>query len=133
MISLLLIAKNKKFLLLKRENGNHIYSSHWGLPGGSVEKNETPIDAIIREIKEEMSLNIKNVTFLKKYPYHNTYINLFIYNPTELNLNDIILNNEHTKWGLYTYYDILNMKNVIPSTIQFINDYCTLPNVKEID
>ena len=40
-------------LVVERLNESKI-----GLPGGKVEENEEPIDAVIREIKEETNLDI---------------------------------------------------------------------------
>lgn len=34
------------------------YKKRWGVPGGSVEKNESPKQAAIREVKEELGLKI---------------------------------------------------------------------------
>lgn len=34
------------------------YRSYWLLPGGAVETNESPYDACIREIKEELNLSV---------------------------------------------------------------------------
>lgn len=35
------------------------YKDHWGMPGGAVENNESPVDACVREVKEELSLDLK--------------------------------------------------------------------------
>lgn len=123
MVSLLLIVKENRFLLLKRSESEHNYSNYWGLPGGSVEENETPTDAVIREVYEEMGVEIPNVRLLKRYPYHNTIINVFVYNSSEFDPNGIVLNEEHTQWGMFSYYDLHQMRDIIPSTLRFISDY----------
>ena len=41
----------KQILLLKRADGDH--SGSWGLPGGTTEPGELPIDTAIRECREE--------------------------------------------------------------------------------
>lgn len=46
-----------KVLLVKRAKEPEIYK--WSLPGGKVERDETNAEAIIREIKEELSLDFK--------------------------------------------------------------------------
>ena len=33
----------------------------WGLPGGFIEKNETPKKAALREVREETGFKLKNV------------------------------------------------------------------------
>jgi 8-oxo-dGTP pyrophosphatase MutT (NUDIX family) len=46
-----------RFLLLRR----HPRSSQgntWGIPAGKLEKEETPVEAVIREIEEEIGLDI---------------------------------------------------------------------------
>lgn len=42
------------------------YKNHWSMPGGGVEDNESPADACVREIKEELSLiiNKRDLKFL---------------------------------------------------------------------
>lgn len=48
--------KSKKFLLQLRDNSPSIsYPNTWTLFGGRIEKNETPEEAIKRELKEEIS------------------------------------------------------------------------------
>jgi len=43
---------------------NPIYKKKWTIPGGTVEKNESPHKACIREIKEELGININSLEFL---------------------------------------------------------------------
>jgi 8-oxo-dGTP pyrophosphatase MutT (NUDIX family) len=49
----LLIIKERKLLLTFSRNKQCFY-----LPGGKVDKNETPIQALCREIKEELNVSI---------------------------------------------------------------------------
>lgn len=56
-------------ILLGRRTDNNT----WGSPGGGVEDDENPIDAIIREVKEETGLDIeaKHLTFVhRNYSYN---------------------------------------------------------------
>jgi mutator protein MutT len=120
--------KENKFLLLKRSLGGHGYSGYWGLPGGTVEPNETPTEAIIRELQEETGLDIFNMRLLKKYPHQHTFMNVFVFNSKDFEPNNIVLNGEHTEWGMFTYFEIIKMKNVIPTTVKFIGDYLYDPD-----
>jgi 8-oxo-dGTP pyrophosphatase MutT (NUDIX family) len=122
MVSLLLIEKNKEFLLLKRSD-NGLY----GLPGGGVEENETPNDALIREVKEEMGVFIPNFKLLKKYPYNSSFLCVYYFKSSDFDENTIVLNNEHTEFNFFSYFEVLNLKNqIIPTTIRFINDYLNI-------
>ena len=55
-----IITCNGKILLEKRRD-----CDIWGLVGGGVKKNETPLQAIAREIREELGLRIPLESFTK--------------------------------------------------------------------
>lgn len=40
------------------------YKEHWSIPGGVVEENESPKQAGIREVKEEIGLEFKDIKFV---------------------------------------------------------------------
>ena len=39
-----------------------VQGNTWGIPGGKIEKNESPRIAVIREIREEVGLNIDDAS-----------------------------------------------------------------------
>lgn len=49
--------------------------TNFGLPGGKIENGETPYEAMVREVKEETGLVVKNAFLLDKRDYdgHETY------------------------------------------------------------
>lgn len=55
------IIHNGEVILLYRHKGKEEY---YALPGGHLENNETKEECLIREIKEELSINIKIINFL---------------------------------------------------------------------
>ena len=55
---------NDKILLEKRRD-----SDTWGLPGGGVKKTETGLEAIVREIYEELGIRIPKERFKKLAVY----------------------------------------------------------------
>ena len=65
-----IILENDKgeFLLALRDDKAWIpFPNHWDLIGGHVEDGETPEEALVREVKEELNIDIKEYTFYKKY------------------------------------------------------------------
>ncbi len=59
----------KKVLLMKRLN-THVFEGFWSLPGGKINKSESPEQAVVREIKEETNLSFKPKNLLGKYHEH---------------------------------------------------------------
>ena len=59
---------NGEFLLYLRDNNPDIpFPNHWDLIGGHVEEGETPEVALVREVKEELDIDLKDYSFYKKY------------------------------------------------------------------
>lgn len=60
-VKALILDENKKFLLLKEENGL------WELPGGGLDFGEKPHACIIRELKEELNVETTYVASQPSY------------------------------------------------------------------
>ena len=58
-----LIEKDGKYLLIKRSKIKrglpNVYLSYWDIPGGSVEENELPREAALREAMEEVNQRLR--------------------------------------------------------------------------
>lgn len=57
--SYLLLRKGEKILLMRRE-GSGYYDGWYSVPAGHVEAGELPIDALVRETKEELGIILGN-------------------------------------------------------------------------
>ncbi len=71
---------SKRFLITRR--ALHIpHGGLWEVPGGKVEPEETPHEALLREIHEEVGLQIEAVDFLGEvyhsYPEKNVCLHVF--------------------------------------------------------
>jgi 8-oxo-dGTP diphosphatase len=63
---------NKKLMfILRDDNPNIPFPNTWNLPGGGVEDDESPEAALIRELKEEINITPKKVTFLGEKTYQD--------------------------------------------------------------
>jgi 8-oxo-dGTP diphosphatase len=66
-----LIERDNKILIVRRHDPDHAQWHHrWGFPGGKIELNETPADALKREVKEETGLIINSERLLGVSTYH---------------------------------------------------------------
>lgn len=74
-----IIHKDDKVLATKRGYGEFI--NQWEFPGGKIEENETEEDALIREIKEELDIEIEIVDYALnlEYQYPTFYLKMACY------------------------------------------------------
>ena len=93
-----IIIKNNKIFATQRGYGD--FKGGWEFPGGKIEKNELPRDAIIREIKEELNIDIIPGELFEtiEYDYPTFHLSMQCFISTIKN-GDIVLS-EHTaaKW-----------------------------------
>jgi mutator protein MutT len=61
-----IIFHERKFLAEKRKKSDKIDPGIVSLPGGHVELGETRKAALIREMREELSIEVKNTRFIRK-------------------------------------------------------------------
>jgi ADP-ribose pyrophosphatase YjhB (NUDIX family) len=90
-------------LLLKRSKKNSTWINKWQLPGGKVEKNESSLSAIKREIKEESSLGCAGISldkvfcFKHKFKGLNECICLKVYS-CKLSKDPLVLSLDHSSF-----------------------------------
>ena len=96
-----LILQNDKLLICQRPN----FKDHplkWEFPGGKIKNDETNEEALIRELNEELSINIINCEELISYNFNYKDLNkkVFIYFYLVNNFSGKVLNNFHKelKW-----------------------------------
>ena len=66
-----IIEKDGKIFATQRGYGD--FKDGWEFPGGKIEPGETPEQALVREIKEELEADIKvgNLVTTVEYDYHS--------------------------------------------------------------
>lgn len=45
-------------ILIARRGEHETYAGQWEFPGGKIETGETPVNALVRELKEELGLDV---------------------------------------------------------------------------
>ena len=115
-VQVIIFNKNEEVLLLKRKSTG-FSDGLYGFIGGHVEKNEQVIDAAIREVKEEIGIDIKKENLLfksvmnRKVNENTEYID-FVFIAKEWQGN--IINMEPEKCSELTWYQINNLpQNII--------------------
>ena len=78
--ALAIIKYKNKFLLQLRDNKNHIRDPNmWGLFGGSLNRNEKPMNALKRELIEELNHNFMSIKKFTKIFYKKDKMECYIY------------------------------------------------------
>lgn len=61
---IILINDNKLLLYLRDDKKTIPHPAYWSFIGGKIEKGETPLGALEREIKEEIGIEIEDIEFI---------------------------------------------------------------------
>ena len=67
---------NKGKILISKRRENGLLGGLWEFPGGKIEKGENARNCIIREIKEELGVEIKPTSFLKQINHAYTHFSI---------------------------------------------------------
>jgi 8-oxo-dGTP diphosphatase len=62
-----IIFERDKFVITKRAGG--LFDGLWEFPGGKIEPNETHVNALKREINEELNIKISIESYLNTIEY----------------------------------------------------------------
>lgn len=98
-VAAIIINEEGKILITQR-NLKKSQGGLWEFPGGKIEPNETKEDAIIREIKEELTIDIKVDEYFdeKVFNYPEKKINLIALKCSKVNGNIKLMEHEDYKW-----------------------------------
>ncbi len=118
------IINDNKIFATQRGYGD--YKDGWEFPGGKIELNETPEDAIVREIKEELNteIEVKNKICTVEYDYPNFHLSMdcFICKVKSGKLE--LLEHEAAKWldktELYTVDWLPADKDIIEEVKKYL-------------
>lgn len=69
--------KGQVLLMLRDDKSTIPYPNCWAFIGGHIEEGETPEQALVREVKEELDYDLKKYDFFKKYACEEGNISVF--------------------------------------------------------
>ena len=113
-----IIQKENKILATKRGYGEFI--NMWEFPGGKIEPGETKEEALIREIKEELNIEISVDKFAIdiEYQYPNFYLFMSCFMCSIKEGSIKLLEHNDGKW---ITKEELNTLNWLPADIDAVN------------
>lgn len=95
-----IIMNEEDKILITQRNLKKAQGGLWEFPGGKIEPNETREDAIVREIKEELTIDIKVDKYIgeKVFNYPDKDINLIALKCEKISGNVQLTEHEDIKW-----------------------------------
>lgn len=105
-----IVNPESKFLLMKRADHDDWMPGKWALPGGGIDGDETPEEALVREIMEEAGLVIEAIkaahsVIRKDGQAHCAFLMAVCRNPEAIKLDP----NEHSEHQWVTEVDLASM------------------------
>ena len=131
LISHTLIEKEGKYLLIKRSKIKrglpNVYPSYWDIPGGSVEENELPREAALREAMEEVNQKIRIDKIIHEDSQFDaskdTVFTRLVYAGKILEERDIILDSEeHTDFVWISSLEDMDSELIVPYLFDIFAD-----------
>lgn len=113
-----IIQKENKILATKRGYGEFI--NMWEFPGGKIEPGETKKQALVREIKEELNIeiNVDKFAIAIEYQYPNFYLFMSCFMCSIKEGSIELLEHNDGKW---ITKEELNTLNWLPADIDAVN------------
>ena len=112
------IIRGGKVILLRNDR------DEWELPGGKLELSESPEQCLVREISEELRLNVEPESILDSWVYTITpgvHVVVIAYGCVESSRDEAVLSHEHTElqWFPLAEIDTLRMPEGYKASIKF--------------
>ena len=126
-----LIEKDGKYLLIKRSKIKrglpNVYPSYWDIPGGSVEENELPREAALREAIEEVNQKLRINKIIHEDSQFDaskdTVFTRLVYAGEILEERDFILDpEEHTDFKWISSLKGIESNLVVPYLLEILAD-----------
>lgn len=101
-----IIFKDNKILIAQRKGGK--YDGLWEFPGGKIEKNETVIEALERELIEELEINVSIKDFFCNtiYDYGDFILDMDCY------ICELLTNEENIKLNVHNNFMLIELDKI---------------------
>lgn len=116
--SKIILFHQTSLISILRDNVSYIkFPNYWDLPGGGIEENETPRDALFREIDEELGLKIQpdSIVWEKEYSRATGFASHFFAAPiSSEQIGQIRFGDEGQKWELMQFNHFCSREDAVP-------------------
>ena len=123
--ALVLVDQDGRVLVCERPKGKFM-EGFWEFPGGKLEANELPDDCIIREVKEELGVDLSNSCFspltFTTFDYEEFSAIIFLYLSREWEGFIKPKENQNLKWVRPNELFEINMLPADKPLISFVRD-----------
>lgn len=116
-VSAAALINNKKVLITQRQDSN--YKGLWEFPGGKIEINESNFDTVVRELKEELQIEVLPIKhfYTAEYDYPNFHLTMEMIHCSLISGEITLTEHSAFKWvGI----DELDDVNWVPADVSVI-------------
>ena len=125
-----IIKKQDKIFITRRSYGE--FADMWEFPGGKIELGESREEALIREVKEELELDINNLEYLTTvdYDYTNFHLTMHCF-ICEICGGELVLNaHNDAKW---VSLEELSTQKWVPADVEVVEKILNDFKINKID
>ena len=113
-----IIQKADTFLFIKRSDYIETAAGYWCPVSGRVEENETQIEALEREVMEEVGLGVNGLKKICEIPSHNNQFTLHFWTTEIISGEAFVASNEATDFKWVTLQQMKQLDPVFEEDIQ---------------
>jgi 8-oxo-dGTP diphosphatase len=115
-----ILDKQGRLLILERAKIDEWMPGKWGLPGGKVEEDENPDDAIYREVKEETNLELDALDYCFKCTEENG-TDVYVFIGVCRDKNSFRLTDREHSDHRWVYPSELKTYDTVPELLEYIS------------
>jgi 8-oxo-dGTP diphosphatase len=117
----IIISRDNDFLLANRPIGKP-YEGYWEFPGGKIEIGETTHQALVRELREELGIEVLESVEIGviEHDYPHAYVRLHLHIVREWTGIPVGLEGQELAWQSSRVLADCNLQPLLPATISII-------------